>query len=560
MASKPLWSTMSDVDFDRTVKELFDTAVKRHPVFATYLGLHKYDHLLGENSRQFYLDEVRFVKEYRAKFEALDPEELSGSRPLDRDLAIYLSDVALFGLEEKRPWESVPDGAEDIGTALFPLFTRDFAPLSERMESMIARLEMGPRYLEELRTRLNRPVKLWTEMAIEAAQRFPSFLELIARSSEKRVTPEANSALKRAKREVEAAMSEYERWLREDLLPGASETHILGEERFRKLLRMRRLGFDMEEVRDLGLRYLKQSKEELSSLAKSMDPKATVGDIKERIKSNHPADFEGVLEAVRRTTEEARLFVKERRLATLPPAERLIVTETPTYLRAVLPFAAYFHPAKFDKVQEGVYIVTPPTDGQELLKEHNYASIRNTVVHEGYPGHHLQLSAANLNPSLVRQLTSEVASAETVEGWAHYCEDLMQETGFNDSPEVRFVQLQDIIWRACRIIIDIDLHCGRMSFDEAVEMLVKEAGMERASAVAEVKRYTQHPTYQLSYLLGKHLIRGLREEVEKRMGDRFSYALFHDTILYSGSLPFFLLRKVMEDKLAKMEEDVEDLR
>jgi uncharacterized protein (DUF885 family) len=396
-------------------------------------------------------------------------------------------------------------------------------------------------------------------MAVEASERLPAFLDVIQVAAEGQVPRNVLQELRGAVEESQASLREYEVWLREEVMPEASEAHVLGEERFRRLLELRRLGCDVEELRELGERYLRETKEELRMVARAIDPEASVEEVSERIKADHPPTFQEVLEEVRRAIEEARRFVQEKRLATLPPAERLTVVETPSYLRAVLPFAAYFPPAKFDRVQEGVYVVTPPTDGEELLREHNRASIRNTAVHEGYPGHHLQLSAANMNPSLIRQLTFGVAAAETVEGWAHYCEDLMQETGFSSSPDVRFMQLQDIIWRACRIIIDVDLHCGRMSFDDAVEMLVRETGMERASAVAEVKRYTQYPTYQLSYLLGKHLILELRRDVERRMGDRFSHAFFHDTILYGGSLPFFLLRKAVEDKLSKMEEGVEDL-
>ncbi|MFQ5837822.1 MAG: DUF885 domain-containing protein [Thermoplasmata archaeon] len=550
---------MADEDFDRYVEKFFRATMERHPVVATFIGLHEYDHLLSENSRQFFVDEVNFLRDHRKRFKAFEPQELSGSRPLDRELALYLFDLELFKLEEMRQWESLPNGAEGLGEALFPLFTRDFAPLDQRLGSITARLEMGPRYLEGLKTRISRPVKLWTEMALEASERLPSFVNLIYKTAEGKASKDTLTSLGKAIQESQAALEEYEEWLREDVLPRATEAHILGEERFRRLLELRHLGYRLEEVRDLGLRYLQETKEELRDLARRIDPQATVEEVSERIKANHPGTFNEVLETVRRAIDEARSFVKERQLATLPPTERLTVTETPTFLRPILPFAAYFPPAKFDRVQEGVYVVTPPEDGHELLREHNHASIRNTAVHEGYPGHHLQLSAANLNPSLLRQLTLGVSAAETVEGWAHYCEDMMQETGFSDLPEVRFIQLQDIIWRACRIVIDVDLHCGRMSFEEAVEMLVREVGMEKSSAVAEVKRYTQYPTYQLSYLLGKHLIKALREEVERRMGDRFSYAFFHDTILYSGSLPFFLLRRVVEDKLSKLEEGVEDL-
>ncbi len=550
---------MSDEDFDRTAQDLFNVLIERHPVLATFLGIHDYDHLLEENSKQFVLEETQIIREFKKEFEAFDPKDLSGGRPLDLNLALYLFDIELFQLEEMRLWESDPGGAEGVGEGLFPLFTREFAPLETRVESITGRLEGTPRYLEEGRTRIVRPVRLWSEMALESAQRFPPFLELIVHTVENKVPRENLESLKKAKKEALNALEDYGKWLQEEVLPDASENCILGEERFSKLVQLRRLGYEVDEIRALGVRYLQESKEALSQIAESIDPAASVEETKDRIRSNHPADFDGVLEAVRKAIQESRSFIVDKRLATLPPRERLRVTETPTFLRAVLPFAAYFPPARYDKVQEGVYIVTPPTNGEELLKEHNYASIRNTAVHEGYPGHHLQLSSANLNPSIVRQLSMGVAAAEMVEGWAHYCEDMMQEMGFSTSPDVRFVQLQDLIWRACRIIIDVDLHCGRMTFDEAVEMLVREAGMEKASAVAEVKRYTQYPTYQLSYLIGKHLIKELRDEVEKRMGDGFSLGLFHDTILYAGSIPFFLLRRAVEDKIAKLEEGVEDL-
>ncbi|MCJ2555165.1 MAG: DUF885 domain-containing protein, partial [Candidatus Thermoplasmatota archaeon] len=440
-----------------------------------------------------------------------------------------------------------------------PLFARTFAPLATRLESMTARLRAGPAYLDQIESRLSHPVKLWTEMAIEAAEQLPAFLEAIAQQADKEATGDGRNAFHEARGEAEEALQAYRAWLEGEVLPHAEESFILGEEKFARLVELRGLGRNPQEIRALGVQYLEEAKRDLGEVAAVIDPKASVEDVSERIHADHPADFAGVLEAVRTVNEEARAFVRDHHVATLPPAERLLVEETPIFLRPILPFAAYMSPPRFEKVQEGIYIVTPPSNGEDLLKEHNFASIRNTAVHEGYPGHHLQLSAANLHPSLIRVLAGGTGVAEMVEGWAHYCEDLMRELGFMDAPEIRFVQLQDIIWRAARIIIDVDLHAGRMAFDEAVQMLVKEAGMAEASAIAEVKRYTQYPTYQLSYLLGKHLINGLREEVEKRMGENFSYAFFHDAIIYAGSIPFYLLRRAVEDKLAKLEEDVDDL-
>jgi len=128
----------------------------------------------------------------------------------------------------------------------------------------------------------------------------------------------------------------------------------------------------------------------------------------------------------------------------------------------------------------------------------------------------------------------------------------MREKGFITDLETRFIQINDMIWRAVRIIVDVKLSRGEMSFEEAVEMLVKEAGMSREAAVAEVKRYTQTPGYQLSYLLGKHLILKLKEEVKQKMGDKFDEKFFHDTITANGYLPISMLRKIFEQKISKL--------
>jgi uncharacterized protein (DUF885 family) len=171
-------------------------------------------------------------------------------------------------------------------------------------------------------------------------------------------------------------------------------------------------------------------------------------------------------------------------------------------------------------------------------------------VHEGYPGHHLQLTCANKNPSLTRTLSRAI---ETIEGWAHYCEEFMKEIGYDDTLESRFVQTLDSIWRATRIIIDVKLSCGKMSFNEAVDFLIEQTGMEKKAAIAEVKRYTQNPAYQLSYLLGKHLIKDLKMRVKKRMGSSFSDKFFHDTILNAGSLPMKYIEEIFDEKLKHLE-------
>src|SRR5207247_9320233 len=262
--------------------------------------------------------------------------------------------------------------------------------------------------------------------------------------------------------------------------------------RCRKLVRLRELGPTIEQIRALGVKFLRDSKRQLEVLAREIKSGASVDEAGEIVKEDRPATFQEALEYTDRVMREARQFLIDHDLMTVPSGEELKVIETPSYIRHVIPFAAYSSPGKFEKTQQGLYMVTPVEDKPEMLREHNFAGTRNTAVHEAYPGHHLQLVCANRNPSLARAL---VSATESIEGWAHYCEDMMKAAGFSADPRTKFVQVRDQIWRGCRILIDVELRSARLVVVDAVDLLVREAGMERPGALAEVKRSTYTPAY-----------------------------------------------------------------
>ena len=192
--------------------------------------------------------------------------------------------------------------------------------------------------------------------------------------------------------------------------------------------------------------------------------------------------------------------------------------------------------------------MTPSVDGDpDAMREHNFASISNTSIHEAYPGHHLQLDTARRHPSLTRLLTD---APEFVEGWGMYSELMMREHGFDADPTFRLIMHTDAIWRACRIILDVRMHRGEIGVDEATTFLVEQTGFERPNAQAEVRWYTYRPTYPMSYLLGRTLLLGLRADEQRRLGDRFSLKRFHDTLLRNGSLPIRFHRRLFEEAAA----------
>jgi hypothetical protein len=511
-------------EVESVVRPFFDELMALRPVTATYLGLHQYDDRLPDGGREEGEAELRLFRRLR--------EELAGAGDgLDADVARCFAEVSLFELEQMRLEERMATAGEVLGTGLFLLLARDFAPLEQRLESIASRLEDAPRYLERGRERLREPVRLWNQVALDSARGLPTLLDEIIGAAPGTLS----RRLARATDAAREAVDSYLGWLEGEVIPSGGEAFAIGAEGLADLLSRRRLPQPAAAILALGREYLEQVKQQRRELVAKHWPGRTLEEVEAEVRSQHAPDFPRALAEYRDSIAAARRFVEERGLASIPRGEALEVVETPPFLRATTPFAAYFPAAPFDERQVGVYIVTP-LSGPEALQEHSRAAIQNTSVHEAYPGHHLQFVSANQNRSLARLLSSFQAH-EFVEGWAHYCEQLMYEEGFSAGPEVRFVQLTDLIWRACRIIIDVELSSGRMTVEEAVLLLVSEAGMAREGAQAEVNRYTYTPGYQLSYLYGKHLLLDLRERVRKRQGAQFSLKGFHDTLLTAGALP-----------------------
>jgi uncharacterized protein (DUF885 family) len=221
-------------------------------------------------------------------------------------------------------------------------------------------------------------------------------------------------------------------------------------------------------------------------------------------------------------------------------------------MRGTIPYAAYMMPGPLEKMQQGVFLVTPvdpqssKREQEEKLKGHYYGKLPVTALHEAYPGHHLQLVYANSVGSLPRKLGALLSSL-FVEGWAFYCEELMEQLGYIDQPLQRLARLSDQLWRAARIILDVSLHTRRMNVEEGIDFLVEKAGLERSNAQAEVRRYTASPTQPMSYLIGKLEIVKLIDEYKKRH-PQASLQEVHDAVLSCGSLPPRLMRERLLQK------------
>lgn len=527
------------------VETRFVRLIRDNPVLGTAVGLHQDDDLLGDGSREAVLGELQDEREHMAAIEAIDPAALSPNARVERDLELHNVRRAIFDIDGLRLWEQRSLALDHIGDSLFLLFARDHAPLPERLDAIAGRLEAVATYLEESKTRASVPqVRRWQQIEIDAAAELPAFFDEIAASGADGVLSPADlRRLERAGESAKIAVELYANWL-DGTLAGGTDDWAIGRERHEELVSLRAFdGLDGDAILALGWERLAEERAARAAAAREIDPDADEADVIDRVKRDQPTDFPSALDAYRDAMLRARSHLIEHDLVTVPDDERIDVIATPEYLRNVLPFAAYFEPAAFDADPKGIYVVTPSVGHDpDAMREHNVSSISNTSIHEAYPGHHLQLDTARRIPSLTRLLTD---APEFVEGWGMYSELMMREEGFDSGPAFRLAMHTDAIWRACRMILDVRMHRGELSVDEAIGFMIEQTSFQRSNAAAEVSWYTYRPTYPLSYLLGRTLLLGLRADEQRRLGDRFSLKAFHDTLLQNGSIPISFHRRLM---------------
>ena len=527
-------------DFQTATRRIIDDYLLHEPIKATLAGLHDHDARLPDLTAEgFHAASLR-AKAYLATLERFDADRLTASERIDHALLVsrFSTDVREFA--ELAPHRHDPSLYANVAiVGIYSLLMHDFAPIERRLPSIAARLEGVPQIIAAARANLERSPAIWTQIALEEAEGGSAFFR-----AEVEPLCGGDNRLQAALDRAVAAFDEYRTFLGGAYAGRDGKSFAIGRELFDfKLRNEHLLPYDSESLLAFGEKALRETIERLERTAALIDPSKSWTQLVESLRADHP-DEKHLLEAYRAGVDEARSFVVDRGLATMPPSDVLDVVETPVFMRPTVPYAAYMPPGPFDARQSGLYYVTPanerlsPEERAEQMLGHNRHAMLLTNVHEAYPGHHLQLVRANDARSLVRKLLENTV---LIEGWALYCEQLVLDEGMTDDPRTRLFQLKDQLWRACRVVIDVKLHTGRMTFDEAVEMLVGVARLERPNAIGEVRRYTQSPTQPMSYLTGKQQILELREGERRRLGSRFDLRAFHDRLLSYGSVPVSLI-------------------
>jgi uncharacterized protein (DUF885 family) len=540
----------SETDFYQEAERWLYRLFELNPVAATQAGDHRWDNRLGEYAPEALESQHQEMLDALAGFNSMDTAGFSMDAEIDHTVVVQLLKSNLRRYERIKNHRRSPSHyLNQIMTGIFLLILKEFAPLPERLRSALGRLEAAPRLLEEARSNLM-PAEVppvWAELALEQAKRAPGLFTGLLPSIAAEAAPELQSDLSRAGEAAAQAMLAYSEFLKKAVLTQAAGDFAVGRDLFDEMLQENHMvDYDADGLLKTGWRLFHETEAQMKAVAHGIDPGRSIQTLLEEAKDDHPT-AEGLLQAYEKAMQSARQCVIQNDIVTIPDGESLTVVETPLHLRPLMPYGGYIPPGILEEKQDGLFMVTPvdpdspKTAQDEKLRGHNYIHLPVVALHEAYPGHHLQLVLANRHRSIPRRLATDLSSL-FIEGWAFYCEELMEQIGYIAQPVQRLGRLKDQLWRAARIILDVSLHTKGMSVDEAADFLVEKCQIEPTNALAEVRRYTTSPTQPQSYLMGKLAILDLIKDYRAANPDR-PLKEVHDTILACGSLTPRLMRK-----------------
>jgi len=551
-----------------------DVYFKFAPTAGTSAGLHQYDTKLEDYSATGVAQEVAALHEFEKKVEAIDPSALDAPVAADREILLNNIKSDLLTLEVIRGWEKNPDDySSGITNSAFVIMERPYASADTRLRALVEREKLMPQALEEARKNLKNPPRIFTEIAIEQVDGDVSFFEndvpsaFLSGADGAEVAKDAATKAEFAKSNaaVIAALKSYAAWMKADLLPRSNGDFRLGADTFAKKVSYDEMvDLPLSKLLQIAMDDLHKNQAEFARVAKEIDPAKTPEEELKELQGLYPPPDQ-LLATFHKTFDSLTSFIRANHIITIPSDVQPTLEDTPPFMRATT-FASMDPPGPFETHSTKAYFnVTLPE--KDWTPEHvaghmaqfNVGTIVSTSVHEAYPGHYVQFLWMPQFGSTIRKL---LGANTNIEGWAHYCEQMMLDEGYAAAPVgasadevrkaklIRLGQLMDALLRDARFVNSIKLHTGegepggKWTLEQAEDFFVKEGYQTRAIADVETKRGTGDPTY-LYYTLGKLEIMKLREDYKKKMGAAYTIQGFHDNFMRQGFAPIKVIRKAM---------------
>ncbi|HEV7178484.1 MAG TPA: DUF885 domain-containing protein [Candidatus Baltobacteraceae bacterium] len=537
-----------DDQYVNIARSYFNESFERHPVFATFAGLHQWDAKLGDFSAAAVTADLATDRAYLTKLGALDRTKLSPEVAIDEQMLenSLNDDLLLNGTLEQ--WKHDPAQYSQTATgSVFAVISRAYAPLDVRMRNVIAREKLVPAMLQTARKNIT-TVDATTQRiaAQETAGSAMFFTQTVPIAFTSVKSPALQAQLKSANAGAMEAMKSYAAWIGK-LKP--SGTFAIGADAYQKRLKYEdSLDIPVADYLAVGEKALAQTRAEFVATAKQIDPKHSPLQVYLSLAKDHPAP-NALLATATQDLVRLRAFILAHHIITLPPDANIKVVETPPFERETTT-ASMDSPGPLETVAtQAYYNVTPvnPKWNKKQTEEFlaQFSNYQRPIIsaHEVYPGHYTNyVIDKHLPLSLTRKLMWNVSFGE---GWAHYDEQMMVDEGWgNHDPRVRLAQLEEALLRECRYIVGVKMHTQGMTIPQAVDFFVNQGFQGRQVGVEESLRGSQDPMYGY-YTLGKLEILKLRADYKKKLGSAYTLQKFHDALLAHGDPPIPLLRPLI---------------
>ena len=549
----PLNSFAAQQTFDELCLEILEAIQSFYPVRSTEMGIHAYDHRLADYSSKSVKAMTKKLDDYEKKLYKYGKTELPLEQEINYKLIKSNVDITLLNLKQIAWYKKSPQlYAEEAVNGLYFLMLSQHAPLSEKLLSIISRMKAVPDLFRNARENIKNPPPIYIEAALETLESGIDFYQQSA-SELMNKFPERADEILRVSTRAREAMNDFMNYLG-TVTPGEEKSFAINKTNFDYMLGHEYyLDFDSDSLLKIGEQLLEEARQNYEEYELYVEMNQNGQD-----SVFIPASFtrQDILDYYNWETNQMRIFVEVNDFVTVPEdIAPVTVIETPSYLRSMIGGIAYQPAGPFDSVQSALFYVRPlppELDEKQLAARYRYVhrrGFRSSVVHEGYPGHHLQMQLAGQNPDPVRKWQQNFMM---IEGWALYCEEMMYHAGLygTEDPLQWLGVLGGIRFRAARIVADVKLHTGRFTYDECVNWMLDVLDIDNASGIEyikkEVRRYTLAPTVQMSYLMGKREIMNLSEAAMEKQGEDFSIEEFNDALLAEGSIPPTLMWDILD--------------
>ena len=555
--------------------EFLYTTLSFSPATATSVGLHEYqkqnlDNLLDDVGAQSLDRQLKFYESFLARLNAIDEKQLSPEDQTDLAMLRDQCNLALMDFREIHSHLHNPTlYVETLGNALFNPYVLEYAPKPARFRNIIARLEKTPLFLDQASINLVSAPPIWNKVAIAENQ---GNIDLVDKTLRAACPPELADSYARAARAALAAMRKFEDYLRNSLSGRDNADWRLGQERYtRRFQLVLESGAEADNVLANAERQLVRTRAAMLELARPLHREwfpahkehadlsgdalenAVIGEVLGKIAERH-STVESYLDDARRDLDEARAFVQQKHLLTLPTRSNLQVIPTPDFMRGIYSVGG-FNPAPALEPQLGAfYWITPipanwPREQiDSKLREYNFYGLKLLTLHEAMPGHYVQMEIANdIQPTTRRLLRGVYGNNPYIEGWAVYATQMMIEEGYLDhSPELALTFAKQQLRVIANTILDVRLQMLNMTDQDAMDLMVNRTFQEKEEATEKLQRAKLSNCQLPVYFVGWQGWLQLREARRKSQGAAFRLADFHDAALREGAVPLPAMARLMK--------------